>query len=247
MLSDDRSMEYGMWGDKYNRLAADRDYYSTDANNAFNKDYGMWGDKRNMLVADRDYYSSEANNAFNRDYSMYSADRTLAHGEHTTSEGYKYQDVADANAFAQWKANYDESVRQYNTTLKFQETESSRQLAAAKAQAKADAQKAKAGNDDFHKATFSRVDDSGNNVFYINGKEHTFAPGINPYTGSKNPDIKNGTFSNGYQPNNIGGEKLSKTGETDVVNGVTQNVWKTPDGTKWIWDGTQNKYLRYED
>ena len=45
LLSDDRNTQYGMWSDKYNRLATDRSYYSTEADNAFNKDYGMWVDK----------------------------------------------------------------------------------------------------------------------------------------------------------------------------------------------------------
>ena len=103
------------------------------------------------------------------------------------------------------------------------------------------------GGNSFQKATFSRVDENGNYVFYIDGKERTYAPGVNPYTGTKNSDIKNGAFSNGYQPNNINGQKLTKSGITDVVNGVTQNVWKTPNGKLWIWDGTQNKYLEYDD
>ena len=103
------------------------------------------------------------------------------------------------------------------------------------------------GGNTFQKAIFSRVDENGNYVFYIDGKERTYAPGVNPYTGTKNSDCKNGTFSNGYQPDNINGQKLSKSGITDVVNGVTQNVWKTPDGKLWIWDGTQNKYLEYDD
>ncbi len=102
-------------------------------------------------------------------------------------------------------------------------------------------------DDSFEKAIYSRIDENNNYVFYIGGKEYTFAPGVNPYTGGTNPDVENGTFSNGYQPNNIGGQKLSKSGITDVVNGVTQNVWKTPDGKLWIWDGTQNKYLEYEE
>ena len=96
MLSNDRSTEYGMWGDKRNMLVADRDYYATDYNNAYARDYGKWGDKYNRLVANRDYYGNEYNNAFNRDYGMYSDNRNLAYNEHTTSEGYKYQDVADA-------------------------------------------------------------------------------------------------------------------------------------------------------
>jgi hypothetical protein len=73
------------------------------------------------------------------------------------------------------------------------------------------------------------------------------------YKGSLNPDAKNGVMSNGYQPDNIGGKKLKKTGETIVVNTttlsgekrkVTQNVWKTPDGKLWYWEGRQNKYIQ---
>ena len=102
-------------------------------------------------------------------------------------------------------------------------------------------------DDTFEKAVFSRMDMDGNYVYYIGGKEYTFAAGVNPYTGTKNSDTKYGAFSNGYQPNNINGQKLTKSGITDVVNGVRQNVWQTSDGKLWIWDGTQNKYLRYED
>ena len=46
MLSDDRNTEYGMWSDEYNRLLEDRNYYSTEANNAYTKDYGQWSDNR---------------------------------------------------------------------------------------------------------------------------------------------------------------------------------------------------------
>ena len=102
-------------------------------------------------------------------------------------------------------------------------------------------------NGNFKKATFSRTDEDGNSVWLIDGKEVIRQAGANPYTGSVNPDSKNGTFSNGYQPNNVKGEKLSKTGFTDTINGIEQNVWKTPDGSMWIWDGTQNKYLPYDD
>lgn len=72
------------------------------------------------------------------------------------------------------------------------------------------------------------------------------------YIGKKNKDCKNGTFSNGYQPNNINGKKLSKTGDTvtfttRTLSGknvtVTQNVWKTSDGRRYYWDGTKNKYI----
>ena len=69
------------------------------------------------------------------------------------------------------------------------------------------------------------------------------------YSGSLNPDTKYGTFNttdkNGvkYQPNNVGGSKLSKTGLTISNNGVTQNVWKAKNGKYYYWEGRQNKYI----
>lgn len=58
MLSDDRSMEYGMWGDKYNKLVSDRDYYGNEANNAYAKEYGEYTDQRNY---DQNQYWNETN------------------------------------------------------------------------------------------------------------------------------------------------------------------------------------------
>lgn len=64
-----------------------------------------------------------------------------------------------------------------------------------------------------------------------------------------------GTFSNGYQPKGIVGYgAVSKTGNTKNVtsttlNGTTtvtkQNIWKTADGTNWIWNGMSLKYEKY--
>lgn len=80
------------------------------------------------------------------------------------------------------------------------------------------------------------------------------------YQGEKNPDAANGTFSNGYQPDNINGNKL--TGykvngkqqymelETQTLNGqkqtVKQKVWQTDDGSLWYWDGRVNRYVKYK-
>ena len=68
---------------RYSLLSTDRD-----------AEYGMWKDKGNQLNDERTYYGTEHNNAYNRELT-----------EHTTTEGFKYQDVADANAFTQWQAS----------------------------------------------------------------------------------------------------------------------------------------------
>lgn len=75
------------------------------------------------------------------------------------------------------------------------------------------------------------------------------------YQGSLSEDAtRYGTFANGYQPKGISGYgKVSKTGETIEVSTktlsghsqtVVQNVWKTADGTKWYWEGRENKYKK---
>lgn len=75
------------------------------------------------------------------------------------------------------------------------------------------------------------------------------------YQGDLNSDAQYGTFSNGYQPDNIGGQKLKDSGKkmkittTDrygKTQKLTQTVWKTADGRKWYWDGRYNKYFQYK-
>ena len=101
--------------------------------------------------------------------------------------------------------------------------------------------------DDFKLWNYSGIDeDSGFAVYYDdNGKKKTVEVGLNPYTGTQNPDTKNGTFKNGYQPDNVGGSKLSKSGLTDEVNGRTQSVWIDENNMAWIWDGSKNRYEEY--
>jgi len=89
-------------------------------------------------------------------------------------------------------------------------------------------------------------DDNGNPVFRNSeGKTQAFGPGINPYTGTKNKDAKNGTFSNGYQPNNINGTKLVNSGMSTSVTGKDQTIWKA-NGKYWLWRGDLNKYVEVD-
>lgn len=80
----------------------------------------------------------------------------------------------------------------------------------------------------------------------------------NPYTGTYNSDTQYGVFQygdtgTGYQPNNVNGNKLSKSGYkvSDLFGsgnygstGISiddQNIWKS-NGKYYIWDGSQDKY-----
>ena len=171
----------------------------------------------------------------------------------------KYKEEQDKLAHDLALAQLAEEQRQYDTGLQYDATGSAK-LSDGTTVTKTTTGGNGGGNgnsgDDFKQYTFARTDEDGNSVFYRDGKEYTVEKGTNPYTGTKNSDAKYGTFSNGYQPNNVGKtkingkevvNKLSKSGITDVVNGVTQNVWKDLNGKLWIWDGTQNAYLKYEE
>ena len=102
-------------------------------------------------------------------------------------------------------------------------------------------------NGNFKQAEYKGITADGKASFRIDGKIVVFPVGTNPYTQTVNPDIRNGAKSNGYQPDNVGGKKLEKSGIQDYMNGVLQNVWETEDGTRYIWDGTKNEYQLYKE
>ena len=116
-LNDIIPQLYQMAYDRYNQEGQDLYNQYGMLSTERSTEYGMWSDKGNMLNNNRTYYGNEYNNAYNREYGAYSDDRTVAHNEHTTSEGYKYQDVADANAFAQWQETMDFNKAQANKTV----------------------------------------------------------------------------------------------------------------------------------
>ena len=240
---------YQMAYDQYRQEGQDLYDQATLMGQMEDRDYGRYQDSMNAWQTERDYLTGRYDSERDYDYGKYTDERDFSYGSYIDDRNYKYQTDRDAISDQQWQAQFDEAKRQYDEQMAL----TKEQWAWEQAQAAASGNGGNGGNggnetgSDFQKAVFSRVDDNGNYVFYIDGKERTYAPGVNPYTGTKNSDTKYGAFDNGYQPNNIKGQKLSKSGITDVVNGVTQNVWKTPDGKLWIWDGTKNKYLEYDD
>lgn len=87
------------------------------------------------------------------------------------------------------------------------------------------------------------------------GKSTTVDRWVNPFTTAlPNADLfdsegqydPNKAFSNGYQPNNIGGKKLTKVGTIDLTEqlGRTQNVYQTTKGKYWVWSGKTNQYVK---
>lgn len=86
---------------------------------------------------------------------------------------------------------------------------------------------------------------TGNYITYTDksnsNNKMTVPIGYNPFTGTYNPDVANGAFGNGYQPDNVNGVKLKKNGST-TWNGQKQSIWS--DGKNdYVWDGRTNEYV----
>lgn len=231
MFSDRENLDYGRYRDTVSDYLTERDYLAGRYDSERDYDYSKYIDGRDF------------------DYGKYSSDRSLAYDEYSNDKNLAYQEYRNSIADEQWEKEFAENKRRYEESKVASSGGSGGSSGSGGSITEGYTQSPSSNffdeNGNFKQATFSRYDNNGNAVWYIGGKEVVRQAGANPYTGSVNPDAKNGTFSNGYQPNNVNGKKLSKSGITDSVNGVTQNVWQDTEGTLWIWDGTQNKYLYY--
>ena len=82
----------------------------------------------------------------------------------------------------------------------------------------------------------------GTMTYNIGGKEVTLKTGTSPYTNTVNPDANNGVMANGYQPDNIGGNKVEEIGgQTALVNGQNVPVYTTKDKDGNIIKGDDSK------
>ncbi len=96
---------------------------------------------------------------------------------------------------------------------------------------------------------YLRDGDDGEKIFRnLDSDEEIALPaGTNPYGAPSNDDTAHGTFSNGYQPNNIDGQHLEKAGAQIIVNGKTQNVWEKEGSGDWYyWDGFTGQYHKVD-
>ena len=101
-----------------------------------------------------------------------------------------------------------------------------------------------AGNDYVYRGNSEKV---GYKIFIdAKGKQVEIQRGISPYNGDTNTDLAYGSFSNGYQPNNVSGSKLTESGYEDEINGTVEPIYLDESGKAWIWDREENKYQSYK-
>ena len=210
-----------------------------------NQAYGRYQDQKNQKI---DYYGIMENarqRAYNEhmdEVNRYNAEADRLYGLYSDAYNADYGAYQDAVANDQWERTFAHNTAMDNASA-----------AAAQTSADADYYKALADYQDslaedellFYEYAGDAVNDLGEIIgknYYYDGKLRTYDVGINPYTNTRNPDAKNGTFSNGYQPDNVGGKKLKETGYEDDRNGKWQNIYTTGDGRYWVWNGKLNEY-----
>lgn len=260
LIMDREDMDYDRYRDILDDWQGDRNYLQGVYDNALNFDYGKHMDEQDteyqikedeyqrlldeVGITGDDYYKggdifrTEQANKNNEAWNEYEA--TENNNRYQNEEGWRD---------AEWDRNedrYQDSMKGTtgNNGIRFN-ADGSVDLTSIPGINTDDASWFdEKGN--FKQAEYLGQTKEGKSSFRIDGKTVTFPIGTNPYTQTENPDKHYGTFKNGYQPNNVGGKKLSKSGIKDYVNGVEQNVWQTEDGKLYIWDGLQNQYLEYQ-
>ena len=233
---------YGMALDQYNQEG--QELYDQAALMAQQEDqeYGRYMDGMNAWLAERDYLSGRYDAERDYDYGKYADDRDFSYGSFVDDRNYQYQTDRDAIADQQWQREFDEAQRQYDEQMKL----TREQWDWEQKQAAADGNTGNGAFADTLWYATGTYDDNGNPVFRnSDGKTQAFGAGVNPYTGTKNKDAKYGTFSNGYQPNNINGTKLVNSGMSTSVTGKEQTIWKA-NGKYWLWRGDLNKYVEVD-
>lgn len=253
---DEQDMKYQIKGDEYQRLL--------DALGIASDDYYKGGDIFRTEQASKNneswnqYYATEeqrkdSNNllqqGYQNDLNAWEAEYNRAWDEYNANESANRYQNEEAWRNAEWdrdEARYQDSLKDTTSDngIRFN-ADGSVDLTSIPGINTDDASWFDE-NGNFKQAEYLGQTADGKSSFRIDGKTVTFPIGTNPYTQTVNPDAQYGTLKNGYQPNNVGGKKLSKSGIKDYVNGVEQNVWQTEDGKLYIWDGLQNQYLEYQ-
>ena len=170
------------------------------------------------------------------------------------------QQTATQLSYANQKGDIDLAKRKALDTLSqnlaatMAEIEQSRTASLAELEASYDAQAQSNAANRYNAAISAEAKNSSGGSGGSSGKVVNTAY----YQGDLNSDVViYGAFGNGYQPKGISGHgKLKDSGDTITFNTqtlygqnqtVTQIIWIAEDGTKWYWEGRQNKYLPIQE
>lgn len=117
-LNDIVPQLYQMAYDQYNQEGQDMLNKYNLYNTMENQEYGRYRDTVSDWTSERDYLANAYNNERTYDRSIYDSDKNFAYGTWSDDRNYNYQLERDRIADEQWQKTFDESVRQFNASMK---------------------------------------------------------------------------------------------------------------------------------
>lgn len=124
MLGERENMAYGRYRDSVSDWQAERDYLTGRYDSERNLDYSKYTDERNFqynkYADDRNFEYGKYIDDRNYEYDKYVNDRNFEYGKYADDKSYAYNDYRNKIEDAQWKANFDEALRQYNEQFAYQ-------------------------------------------------------------------------------------------------------------------------------
>lgn len=110
---------YGMALDQYNREGQEMYNQYGLLSDQEAQDYGRYQDEYNKWLAERDYAAGRYDSERNYDYGRYTDNRNFAYGQYADDRNQAYNEYLSAVQQAQFDANYEENIRQYNENMAF--------------------------------------------------------------------------------------------------------------------------------
>ena len=83
------------------------------------QDYGRYQDSYNKWLAERDYAAGRYDSERDYDYSKYLDERNFEYGVYADDRNQAYNEYLDAVQQAQWGAQFDEGIREYEENMAF--------------------------------------------------------------------------------------------------------------------------------
>lgn len=108
------------------QLALDR--YNQEGQDLYNQ-FALIGDQENQDYSRYRDSVSDFYSELDRLYNQYLTERDYDYGRYTDDRGFAYQTSRDNWADQQWKAEYDEAMRQYNEQMQYQQSSDNRKYA----------------------------------------------------------------------------------------------------------------------
>lgn len=221
--------------------------------NSINNNYGT---NLNEILKNKANQLQDVDNQINSTNLQYDTNRINSINEYDGNIA-SLQNQIDQQALSQYNTIYQQILAQKQQEWQNQQAEAERQEAIRQFNEQMAYQKARDAESD--RQAWAKINTSNYGSF--SGSDNSKKVKTSYYEGNINPDTQYGTFGtldkNGvkYQPNNVGGVKLSNSGYkmSDLfdtgnigstgVNVDNQKVWKTANGKYYVWDGSQNKYI----